>query len=72
MIKEQEAARDKELHDLFEELDVGKQKILESLGLHYDPREAHGRDGEPRPPEIKEFERQIFLKIKAVMEKYKE
>ncbi len=72
MIKEQEAARDKELHDLFEELDVGKQKILESLGLHYVPGEFRGRDGEPRPPEIKEFERQIFSKIKAVMEKYKD
>ena len=66
MIKEQE------LHDLFEELDVGKQKILESLGLHYVPGEFRGRDGEPRPPEIKEFERQIFSKIKAVMEKYKD
>lgn len=72
MTKEQELTRNKEIHDLFEEMDKGKQEILESLGFHYDPREVHGRDGEPRPPEIKEFERQIFLKIKAVMEKYKE
>lgn len=72
MTKEQEIARDEELHNLFEELDDGKHKILESLGLHYVPGEFRGRDGEPRPPEIKEFERQIFLKIKAVMEKYKD
>lgn len=72
MTKEQEEARVKELRGLSQELHEGKQKILESLGFHYNPREVHGRDGEPRPPEIKEFERQIFLKIKAVMEKYKE
>ncbi len=72
MTKEQEEARTKELRGLSQELHEGKQKILESLGLHYVPREFRGRDCEPRPPEIKEFERQIFLKIKAVMEKYKD
>ncbi len=72
MTKEQEEARAKELRGLSQELHEGKQKILEALGFHYVLGEFHGRDGEPRPPEIKEFERQIFLKIKAVMEKYKE
>lgn len=72
MTKEQEEARTKELRGLSQELHEGKQKILESLGLHYVPGKFRGRDGEPRPPEIKEFERQIFLKIKAVMEKYKD
>lgn len=71
MTKEQEEARSKEFADLVREEAEGKKRILESLGLSYEPKSGR-RDGEPRPPEIIAYERQIALKFKAIIDKYKE
>lgn len=71
MTKEQEEARSREFADLMLEETEGKKKILASLGLPYELRNDR-RDGEPRPPEIIAYERQIALKFKAIMDKYKE
>ncbi len=72
MTEEQEAARKQELLALGKERIDREKAIYESHGMTYPPKWTGGRDTIPRPPELKELEREIALKLKAIVEKYKE
>lgn len=66
----QEAARKQELLALGKERTNKEKAIYESYGMTYPPKWSGGRDTIPRPPELKELEREIALKYKAILEKY--
>ncbi len=72
MTEERKAAKKAEIRALDEEMNAEERKIYESYGLTYPPKWNGGRDTIPRPPELKELERKIALKFKAIQEKYKE
>ncbi len=69
MTEEQKAARKQELLALGRERTDKEKAIYESRGLQYPPPCNGNRDGW-RPPELKELEREIALKYKAILEKY--
>lgn len=71
MTDEMKAAKKAEIQALDEEMIEQEKKIYTSYGLSYPPEWSGVRDGW-RPPELKELERRIALKYKAIQDKYKE
>lgn len=67
-----ESAKNAEILALKEETHKKRIEIYESYGMTYPPKWNGGRDTTFTPPEIKELERQMFVKYKAIQEKYKE